>query len=81
MKCNRGNRNNNNNMKCCRKDGITTYLNLLRFDGTAPEPRKGVRSGHIPGSKCVPFPDVCTIPMELKFTFRCSNGSLRYIEI
>lgn len=33
-------------------------LNLPRFDGTAPEPRKGVRSGHIPGSKCVPFPDV-----------------------
>ncbi|KAJ4798696.1 Sulfurtransferase [Rhynchospora pubera] len=29
-----------------------------RFDGTAPEPRKGVRSGHIPGSKCVPFPDM-----------------------
>ncbi|KAH0850193.1 hypothetical protein HID58_095721, partial [Brassica napus] len=27
-----------------------------RFDGIAPEPRKGIRSGHIPGSKCVPFP-------------------------
>lgn len=27
-----------------------------RFDGTAPEPRKGIRSGHVPGSKCVPFP-------------------------
>ncbi|KAJ8439965.1 hypothetical protein Cgig2_013592 [Carnegiea gigantea] len=27
-----------------------------RFDGTAPEPRKGIRStGHVPGSKCVPF--------------------------
>ncbi|KAK1279373.1 hypothetical protein QJS04_geneDACA020419 [Acorus gramineus] len=26
-----------------------------RFDGTAPEPRKGLRSGHIPGSKCIPF--------------------------
>ena len=31
---------------------------LHRFDGTAPEPRKGIRSGHIPGSKCVPFPQV-----------------------
>ncbi|XP_010669991.2 thiosulfate/3-mercaptopyruvate sulfurtransferase 1, mitochondrial isoform X1 [Beta vulgaris subsp. vulgaris] len=29
-----------------------------RFDGTAPEPRKGIRSGHVPGSKCVPFPKV-----------------------
>ncbi|GJM90293.1 hypothetical protein PR202_ga06560 [Eleusine coracana subsp. coracana] len=29
-----------------------------RFDGVAPEPRKGVRSGHIPGSICVPFPEV-----------------------
>ncbi|CAN7041725.1 unnamed protein product [Brassica rapa subsp. trilocularis] len=31
---------------------------LHRFDGTAPEPRKGIRSGHIPGSKCVPFPQM-----------------------
>lgn len=29
-----------------------------RFNGTAPEPRKGVRGGHIPGSKCVPFTEV-----------------------
>ncbi len=27
-----------------------------RFDGTAAEPRKGLRSGHIPGSRCLPFP-------------------------
>ncbi|KAL6538563.1 threonyl-tRNA synthetase [Orobanche gracilis] len=26
-----------------------------RFDGVAPEPRKGIRSGHVPGSKCIPF--------------------------
>ncbi|KAK4491846.1 hypothetical protein RD792_002624, partial [Penstemon davidsonii] len=26
-----------------------------RFDGVAPEPRKGIRSGHVPGSKCLPF--------------------------
>ncbi|MEM9053809.1 MAG: sulfurtransferase [Pseudomonadota bacterium] len=25
-----------------------------RFDGTAPEPRKGLPSGHMPGSACVP---------------------------
>ncbi|KAL1563033.1 threonyl-tRNA synthetase [Salvia divinorum] len=29
-----------------------------RFDGAAPEPRKGIRSGHVPGSKCVPFSQV-----------------------
>ncbi|WVZ77775.1 hypothetical protein U9M48_025600 [Paspalum notatum var. saurae] len=29
-----------------------------RFDGVAPEPREGVRSGHIPGSICVPFPEM-----------------------
>ena len=26
-----------------------------RFEGTEPEPRKGVRSGHIPGAKSLPF--------------------------
>jgi thiosulfate/3-mercaptopyruvate sulfurtransferase len=26
-----------------------------RFDGTAPEPRPGIRSGHIPGSRNVPY--------------------------
>nr|XP_046272341.1 thiosulfate sulfurtransferase-like [Scatophagus argus] len=26
-----------------------------RFRGREPEPREGVRSGHIPGSKCMPF--------------------------
>uniref|UniRef100_M8BAE6 3-mercaptopyruvate sulfurtransferase n=1 Tax=Aegilops tauschii TaxID=37682 RepID=M8BAE6_AEGTA len=29
-----------------------------RFDGVMPEPREGVRSGHIPGTKCVPFPEM-----------------------
>ncbi|GAB4854734.1 threonyl-tRNA synthetase [Ancistrocladus abbreviatus] len=29
-----------------------------RFDGAAPEPRKGIRSGHVPGSKCIPFPQM-----------------------
>jgi thiosulfate/3-mercaptopyruvate sulfurtransferase len=26
-----------------------------RFDGTAPEPRPGIRSGHIPGSRNLPY--------------------------
>lgn len=29
-----------------------------RFNATEPEPREGMRSGHIPGSVNVPFPDV-----------------------
>ncbi|PIN09567.1 Mercaptopyruvate sulfurtransferase/thiosulfate sulfurtransferase [Handroanthus impetiginosus] len=29
-----------------------------RFDGVAPEPRKGIRSGHVPRSKCIPFAQV-----------------------
>ncbi|XP_008807181.2 thiosulfate/3-mercaptopyruvate sulfurtransferase 1, mitochondrial-like isoform X2 [Phoenix dactylifera] len=29
-----------------------------RFDGAAPEPRPGIRSGHIPKSKCIPFPQM-----------------------
>lgn len=33
-----------------------------RFDGSAPEPRPGLRSGHIPGSLNLPF-DLLTDPM------------------
>ena len=29
-----------------------------RFDATAPEPRPGLRGGHIPGSVCLPFQEV-----------------------
>jgi thiosulfate/3-mercaptopyruvate sulfurtransferase len=29
-----------------------------RFAGTEPEPRAGLRSGHIPGSVCVPYTDL-----------------------
>ena len=31
-----------------------------RFEGTAPEPRPGLPSGHIPGSRNVPFSEVLT---------------------
>lgn len=31
-----------------------------RFEGTAPEPRDGIPSGHIPGSRSVPFAEVLT---------------------
>ncbi|KAJ7948969.1 Sulfurtransferase [Quillaja saponaria] len=46
-----------------------------RFDGGAPEPRKGIRSGHVPGSKCIPFAQVLDAsqtllpPDELKKRF------------
>ena len=31
-----------------------------RFEGTAPEPRPGILSGHVPGSVNVPFPVLLT---------------------
>jgi thiosulfate/3-mercaptopyruvate sulfurtransferase len=44
-------------------DGQSKGLNSVlcgdcRFDGTAPEPRKGIRGGHVPGSNCIPFTEV-----------------------
>ncbi|PAS31130.1 3-mercaptopyruvate sulfurtransferase [Vibrio cholerae] len=33
---------------------------LARFFGEVPEPRPGVRSGHIPGSSCLPFAELIT---------------------
>jgi thiosulfate/3-mercaptopyruvate sulfurtransferase len=37
-----------------------------RFAGTAPEPRKGLRSGHIPGSRNVPFQSLLNADGTLK---------------
>lgn len=34
---------------------IIDARSLERFSGTTPEPRQGVRSGHIPNSVCLPF--------------------------
>lgn len=51
------------------KDGSAQVVDARpqpRFDGEAPEPRPGVRSGHMPGSFNLPFPDVVT-----------ANGALR----
>ncbi|GLT56625.1 hypothetical protein SLA2020_296550 [Shorea laevis] len=36
-----------------------------RFDGSAPEPRKGIRCGHVPGSKCIPFPQMLDASLAL----------------
>lgn len=53
-----------------------------RFAGTAPEPRPGLRSGRIPGSKNLPFtqlldPDVGTVlpPLELAQKFAAAGIS------
>lgn len=53
-----------------------------RFRGEAPEPREGLRSGHIPGSKNVPFgllynPDgTMKEPAELKAIFEAAGVDL-----
>ncbi|GLJ53786.1 hypothetical protein SUGI_1147950 [Cryptomeria japonica] len=36
-----------------------------RFDGVTAEPRKGIKSGHVPGSKCIPFTEVLNDKHEL----------------
>ncbi|MCC7427639.1 MAG: 3-mercaptopyruvate sulfurtransferase [Alphaproteobacteria bacterium] len=37
-----------------------------RFAGTAPEPRPGVRAGHIPGSRSLPFTDLLNPDLTFK---------------
>jgi thiosulfate/3-mercaptopyruvate sulfurtransferase len=37
-----------------------------RFEGAAPEPRQGLRSGHIPGSRNVPFASLLNADGTLK---------------
>jgi hypothetical protein len=36
-----------------------------RFQGVEPEPRPGLRPGHMPGARNVPFPQVCIREVEL----------------
>lgn len=40
-----------------------------RFDGTAPEPRAGMRAGHMPGAVNVPFSDMLTDGRYVVVTF------------
>ena len=37
-----------------------------RFFGASPEPRAGLRSGHIPGSRCLPYTSILTSEKRLK---------------
>jgi thiosulfate/3-mercaptopyruvate sulfurtransferase len=53
-----------------------------RFEGTVPEPRPGLRGGHIPGSRSIPFAQVLTpqgvfkSPEELRAIFASADASL-----
>lgn len=64
---------------------LKIQLFLHRFDGVAPEPRKGLRSGHIPGSKCIPFPEVYILilgPLSIlkKYVFISRNRKRENLE-
>jgi thiosulfate/3-mercaptopyruvate sulfurtransferase len=54
-----------------------------RFRGEASEPRAGLRSGHIPGSKNIPYGDVLNpdgtmkAPAELKALFQAAGVDLK----
>jgi len=41
-----------------RREQTVDARSAGRFDGTAPEPREGLRSGHIPGSLSLPYTEI-----------------------
>ncbi|HKB55831.1 MAG TPA: 3-mercaptopyruvate sulfurtransferase, partial [Ramlibacter sp.] len=43
-----------------RREQVIDARSAGRFTGAAPEPRPGLRSGHIPGSRSVPYTDLVT---------------------
>ncbi|MBW4975905.1 3-mercaptopyruvate sulfurtransferase [Roseovarius mucosus] len=45
---------------------ILDARSAARFRGEAPEPRAGLRAGHIPGSKNVPYTDLLNADMTMK---------------
>ncbi|MBQ0750491.1 MAG: 3-mercaptopyruvate sulfurtransferase [Roseovarius sp.] len=45
---------------------ILDARSAARFRGEAPEPRTGLRAGHIPGSKNVPYTDLLNADMTMK---------------
>ncbi len=45
---------------------IVDARSRARFEGTEPEPREGLRSGHIPGSRNVPLPSLLNPDCTLK---------------
>lgn len=56
-------------MQALSRAGTTPILDArpaARFDGTAPEPRPGLPSGHMPGATSLPFTQVVTADGHLK---------------
>ena len=51
-----------------QQEGVVDARSPGRFEGSAPEPRPGMPSGHIPGSRNVPFSEV------LSTDGRCGKG-------
>lgn len=45
---------------------IVDARSAARFAGTAPEPREGLRAGHIPGSRNVPYSDLLNDDQTMK---------------
>jgi len=41
-----------------RAEQVLDARSAARFQGSAPEPRQGLRAGHIPGSRNLPFTDI-----------------------
>ncbi len=49
-----------------RGEQIVDARAAARFRGEVPEPREGLRSGHIPGSRCVPYTDLLNADGTMK---------------
>jgi thiosulfate/3-mercaptopyruvate sulfurtransferase len=66
-----------------RRDQLVDARSPGRFNGTEPEPRAGLRGGHIPGSVNVPYeqlyrPDATLLaPDEIKRVFEAAGVDLR----
>lgn len=60
----------NNFSKAIHENAEKGYIidarGLERFEGKVPEPRKGVRSGNIPGSVCLPFKKLLNDDFSMK---------------
>jgi len=66
-----------------RREQILDARSKERFEGSAPEPRAGLRGGHIPGSYNLPFPELLDdetktfrSPEELRARFGASGIDL-----
>lgn len=67
-----------NNLKS-KEAQMVDARSAARFNGTAPEPRAGLKGGHIPGSKNVNFADLLTTLDSSPFGTLKSEQELRQI--